>query len=47
MTKLTRLSLANRLIVGLGTLAIVIFVTQMWPRIYGKNKLGVPPTKKS
>ena len=27
--------------------AIVIFVTQMWPRIYGKNKLGIPPVTKS
>ena len=25
--------------------AIAIFVTQMWPRIYGKNKLGIPPAK--
>ena len=25
--------------------AIVIFVTQMWPRIYGKNKLGIPAAK--
>lgn len=22
--------------------AIVIFVSQIWPRVYGKNKLGVP-----
>lgn len=29
----------------LQVLAIFIFVTQMWPRIYGKNKLGVPPAK--
>ena len=27
--------------------AIVIFVSQMWPRIYGKNKLGIPPVKKA
>lgn len=29
----------------LQVLAIFIFVTQMWPRIYGKNKLGAPPAK--
>lgn len=29
----------------LQVLAIIIFVSQMWPRIYGKNKLGIPPTK--
>lgn len=29
----------------LQVLAIVIFVSQMWPRIYGKNKLGTPPAK--
>lgn len=28
-------------------LAIVIFVTQMWPRIYGRNKLGSPNQKKT
>lgn len=27
--------------------AIFIFVSQMWPRIYGKNKLGTPPAKSS
>lgn len=27
--------------------AIVIFVSQMWPRIYGKNKMGVPVAKKT
>jgi vacuolar-type H+-ATPase subunit I/STV1 len=31
----------------LQVLGIVIFVTQMWPRIYGKNKLGIPPVKKT
>lgn len=25
--------------------AIFIFVTQMWPRIYGRNKLGAPAEK--
>lgn len=25
--------------------AIFIFVSQMWPRIYGKNRMGVPPAK--
>lgn len=30
----------------LQVLAIVIFVSQMWPRVYGKNKLGIPPVKK-
>lgn len=29
----------------LQVLAIFIFVWQMWPRIYGKNKLGAPPAK--
>ena len=27
--------------------AIVIFASQMWPRIYGKNKLGIPPVKRA
>lgn len=27
--------------------AIFIFVTQMWPRIYGRNKLGAPQGKTS
>ncbi len=25
--------------------AIMIFISQMWPRVYGKNKLGIPPQK--
>lgn len=29
----------------LQVVAIFIFVSQMWPRIYGKNKLGAPPAK--
>ena len=29
----------------LQVLAIFIFVSQMWPRIYGRNKLGAPPAK--
>lgn len=31
----------------LQVVAVVIFVSQMWPRIYGKNKLGIPPVKKT
>jgi hypothetical protein len=23
-------------------LAVVLFVSQLWPRIYGRNKLGKP-----
>lgn len=30
----------------LQVLAIIVFVSQMWPRVYGKGKLGVPPAKK-
>ena len=26
-------------------LAIAIFIFQMWPRVYGKNKMGVPSQK--
>lgn len=29
----------------LQVLAIVILVSQMWPRIYGKNKLGIPQSR--
>lgn len=29
----------------LQVLAIFIFVSQMWPRIYGRNKLGAPAAK--
>jgi hypothetical protein len=25
--------------------AIIIFISQLWPRIYGKGKLGTPPAK--
>lgn len=31
----------------LQVLAIFIFVSQMWPRIYGRNKLGAQPEKTS
>ncbi len=29
----------------LQVVAVVIFVSQMWPRIYGKNRLGIPAAK--
>lgn len=31
----------------LQVLAVVIFIAQLWPRIYGKGKLGTPPAKGS
>ena len=31
----------------LQVLTIFIFVSQMWPRIYGRNKLGAQPAKES
>ena len=28
--------------VALQVVAVVIFVTQLWPRVYGRNRLGKP-----
>lgn len=25
--------------------AVIVFISQLWPRIYGKGKLGTPPAK--
>ena len=30
---------------ALQVLAVVIFIAQLWPRVYGKGKLGVQPAK--
>jgi hypothetical protein len=49
MERIGNAGTVSMMILGLSTIlqigAVIVFISQLWPRIYGRGKMGTPPAK--